>query len=66
MCALGPMGPTETGTELCLSVSCRGTGQQWTGTGTGALGAADLGKPYALLEEVATDPNVKLPELTQD
>ena len=25
------------------SVSCRGTGQQWTAVGAGALGAADLG-----------------------
>ena len=30
-------------TELCLSVSCRGTGQQWPATGAGALGAIDLG-----------------------
>ena len=37
----GPWDPTETETELCLSVSCGG--QQWTATGTGALGAADLG-----------------------
>ena len=36
-------GPTETETELCLSLSCGGTGQQWTATGTEALGAADLG-----------------------
>ena len=36
-------GPTKTETELCLSVCCRGTGQQWTATGTEALGAADLG-----------------------
>ena len=35
--------PTETDTELCLRVSCGGTGQQWTAVGTGALGAADLG-----------------------
>ena len=27
----------------CLSVSCRGTGQQWPAVGTGALAAADLG-----------------------
>ena len=33
--------PTETKTELCLSVSCGGMGQQWTATWTGALGAAD-------------------------
>ena len=33
----------ETGTELCLRVSCGDTGQQWTATGAGALGATDLG-----------------------
>ena len=42
-CAPGPRDPTETETELCLSISCGGTGQQWTDAGTGALGAADLG-----------------------
>ena len=30
-------------TELCLSVSCKGMGQQWPAAGAGALGAADLG-----------------------
>ena len=35
--------PTETETELCLSVSCGGKGQQWTARRAGALGAADLG-----------------------
>ena len=35
--------PTETETELCLSVSCGGTGQPWTAAGAGALGAVDLG-----------------------
>ena len=30
-------------TELCLSVSYRSTGQQWTVAWAGALGAADLG-----------------------
>ena len=35
--------PTETELELCFSVSCRGTGQQWPAAGAGALGAADLG-----------------------
>ena len=34
---------TETEPELCLSVSCGGTGQQWPASGAGALGAADLG-----------------------
>ena len=41
LCTPGPRNPTETETELCLSVSCGG--QQWTATGTGALGAADVG-----------------------
>ena len=43
LCMSGPRDPTETETELCLSISCGGTGQQWTDAGTGALGAADLG-----------------------
>ena len=43
LCTPGPRDPTETETELCLSVSCGGTGQQWTATGAGALGAAELG-----------------------
>ena len=34
--------PTETEPELCLSVSCGGTGQQWPTAEAGALGAADL------------------------
>ena len=38
-----PRDPTETEPELCLSVSCGGTGQQWTAAGAGALNAADLG-----------------------
>ena len=43
LCTPGPKDPTETETELCLSVSCGGTGQQWPAAGAGALGAADLG-----------------------
>ena len=43
LCALGPRDPTETGPELCLSVSCEGMGQQWPAAGAEALGAADLG-----------------------
>ena len=43
LCAPEPRDPTETERELCLSVSCGGTGQQWTAVGAGALGAADLG-----------------------
>ena len=38
LCAPRPRGPTETETELCLSVSCGGTCQQWTPTGTGFSG----------------------------
>ena len=56
MCAPGPRDPTETEIELCLSISCAGTGQQWTATETGALGAADVGMEKALLEEVAINP----------
>ena len=41
--APGPRDPTETEPELCLSVSCRGAGQQRTAAGTGDLGTADLG-----------------------
>ena len=62
LCTPGPRDPTETETELCLSVSCGGTGQQWPAPMAGALGAVDLGMAQALLEEVATEP----PELTQD
>ena len=43
LCAPGPRDHTETEPELCLSVSCRGTGQQWPAAGAGALGAIDLG-----------------------
>ena len=42
LCAQGPRGPTETEPELCLSVSCGFTSQQWPATGAGALGAVDL------------------------
>ena len=66
LCAPGPRDPTETETELCLSVSCGGMGQQWTAAGAGALGAADLAVAEALLEEVAINPTTEPPELTQD
>ena len=36
-------GAQEAEAELRLSVSCGGTGQQWTAPGTGSLDAADLG-----------------------
>ena len=35
--------PTETQTEMCLSVSCGGMGQQWTAVGAGVLDTVDLG-----------------------
>ena len=41
--APGPRDPTETEPDLPLSVSCRGTGQQWPAMGTGPLAVADLG-----------------------
>ena len=66
MCTPEPRHPTETEPELCLSVSYRGTGQQWTATGTGALDTADLDVAKALLEEVTINPTTELPELTQD
>ena len=66
LCAPEPRDPTETETELCLSVSCRGMSQQWTAAGAGALGAVDLRMAYALLEEVAINPTIEQPELTQD
>ena len=43
--APGPRDPTETEPELCFSLSCGGTGEQWAAAGAGALGAADLGLP---------------------
>ena len=41
-------------------------GERWTATGAWALGAADLGMAQTLLEEVAINPTIELPELTQD
>ena len=40
-----PEDPTETVRPALehLSISCRGTGQQWPAAGTGTLGVADLG-----------------------
>ena len=66
LCTPGPRDPTKPETELCLSVSCGGTGQQWTATGAGALGAADSAMAEALLEEVVINPTIEPPELTQD
>ena len=64
--APGPRGPTETETELCLSVSCGGVGHWWTVARAGALGATEMGMAQALLEEIAFNLNVEPPELTQD
>ena len=58
-CAPGPGDPTRTEPELCLSVFCGSTGQQWTAVGAGALDAEDL-------EEVTIYPTIEPPELTQD
>ena len=54
---------TQIERELCLSVSCGGTGQQWPATG--ALGAADLGMAKTLVE-VTINPTIEPPELTQN
>ena len=45
LCTPGPRDPTETEPDLpeCLSISCRGMGQQWPAMGTWALAAVDLG-----------------------
>ena len=62
LCAPGDR--TETEPDQPLNVSCRGTGQQWPATGTGALGAAELGVAY--LEKIAINPTIEPPELPQD
>ena len=38
LCAPGLRDPAETETELC-----GGTSEQWTASGAGAMGAADMG-----------------------
>ena len=58
--APGPRDPTETERELCLSISCGGTGERWTAARTRALEAADLGMAEALLEEVALNLTIEL------
>ena len=52
LCSPGPRDPTETEPELCLSVSCKGTGQQGAVPWAGALGGVDLDMVEVLLEEV--------------
>ena len=42
------------------------SGQQWPAAWAGALGAPDVGVAEAVLEEVAINPNIELPELIQD
>ena len=61
-----PGDPTETEPDWALSVSCGGTGQQWPVIRAEALGASDLSMAQALLEEVAINPTIELPELTQN
>ena len=43
LCCTRTQRPYETETELCLSISCGGTCQQWTVAGAWPLGAEDLG-----------------------
>ena len=49
LCAPGPRDPTETEPELCLSVSCKGMGQQWPVAGAGALGAEHKPSGYGII-----------------
>ena len=56
LCAPGPKDPTETETELYLSVFSEGIGQQWPTTGTGALGSTDLCMELALLKQIPLTP----------
>ena len=65
-CTPGPKNPTETETELCLSVCCGDMGQQRPAAEAEPLGVGDLGVAYALLEEVTINPPIELPELIQD
>ena len=62
LCSSGDATESEPDLPLSVSVSCRGTGQQWPAPMAGALSAVDLGMAQALLEEVTIEP----PELTQD
>ena len=66
LCTPGPRDPAEADTELGLSVSCGGVGQQRPATGAADPGAADLGMAYSLLEKVAINPTTEPPELTRD
>ena len=66
LCSSGDATESEPDLPLSVSVSCRGTGQQWPAPMAGALSAVDLGMAQALLEEVAINSTIELPELTQD
>ena len=46
LCTPGPSDPTETEPELCLNVSCGGTGQQWPTAGAGAPAAELSHSPW--------------------
>ena len=63
MCAPGPRNPTETETELCLSISCGGMSQQWSTAGTEAL---RVGRHKPSWRRSPLTPSTELPELTQD
>ena len=56
MCTAGPNDPTETEPELCLSVSCGGTGQQWPAAGEGLWLQQTLVWHKPLFEEVTLTP----------
>ena len=43
LCTTGPRDPTETETELCVSVSCGGMGKQWPVTGAGGTECSSVG-----------------------
>ena len=66
LCAPAPKDPTETEPELCLSTSCKGTGQQGPAPGARPLGGVHLDMEEGLLEEVTINPSTEPPELTQD
>ena len=64
-CTPRPRDPTETETELCLSVSCRGRWAVDYCRGRGS-GCSRPGVAEALLEEVTINRTIQPPGLTQD
>ena len=56
----------EIETEMCLSISCRCMGQEWTAARAQDLGAVELVIAEALLEEVTINPNIEPQEITQE